>query len=58
MTFASSQMNHFVIDVGDPLHDRLGEISASTLVVHGAEDPVFPLGHALRLRSEARATTI
>jgi pimeloyl-ACP methyl ester carboxylesterase len=52
VNIASSQINHFVIDVGEPFRDRLGEISALTLVVHGAEDPVFPLGHALALEKE------
>jgi len=49
---ASSQINHFAMDVGEPVRDRLAEISAPTLVVHGAEDPVFPLGHALALEKE------
>jgi pimeloyl-ACP methyl ester carboxylesterase len=52
VNIASNQINHFVIDVGEPFRDRLGEISAPTLVVHGAEDPVFPLGHALALEKE------
>jgi pimeloyl-ACP methyl ester carboxylesterase len=52
VNIASSQTNHFVIDVGEPSRDRLGEIRAPTLVVHGAEDPVFPLGHALALAKE------
>jgi pimeloyl-ACP methyl ester carboxylesterase len=43
---ASSQINHFVMDVGEPVRDRLGEIVAPTLVIHGDRDPVFPLGHA------------
>lgn len=29
--------------------DRLGEISAPTLVVHGSEDPIFPLSHGQAL---------
>jgi pimeloyl-ACP methyl ester carboxylesterase len=49
---ASSQINHFVMDLGEPFRDRLGEIGVPTLVVHGAEDPVFPLGHALALEKE------
>jgi pimeloyl-ACP methyl ester carboxylesterase len=52
VNIASSQTNHFAIDVGDPFRDRLGEIGVPTLVVHGAEDPVFPLGHALALEKE------
>jgi pimeloyl-ACP methyl ester carboxylesterase len=49
---ASCLTNHFVIDVGDPAHHRLGEIAAPTLVVHGEQDPVFPLGHAQALQGE------
>jgi len=49
---ASSQMNHFAMDVGDPFRDRLDEIGAPTLVIHGTEDAVFPLGHALALQKE------
>jgi pimeloyl-ACP methyl ester carboxylesterase len=49
---ASGQTNHFVMDVGEPFRDRLGAIGAPTLVVHGAEDPVFPLGHGLALENE------
>jgi pimeloyl-ACP methyl ester carboxylesterase len=49
---ASSQVNHFAMEVGEPVRDRLGEIGTPTLVVHGAQDPVFPLGHALALEKE------
>jgi pimeloyl-ACP methyl ester carboxylesterase len=49
---ASSQINHFAIDVGEPFRGRIGEIGAPTLVVHGEVDPVFPLGHALALERE------
>lgn len=49
---ASSQINHFVMDVGEPFRCRLGEIGVPTLVIHGAEDPVFPLGHAIALEKE------
>jgi pimeloyl-ACP methyl ester carboxylesterase len=48
----SSQINHFAMDVGDPIRDRLGEIAAPTLVIHGDRDPVFPLGHAEALLRE------
>jgi len=52
VNIASSQTNHFIIDVGEPIRDRLGEIGIPTLVVHGAKDPVFPLGHAVALAKE------
>ena len=52
---ASSQINHFAMDVGEPFRGRIGEIRAPTLVVHGEEDPVFPLGHALALEERSPA---
>jgi pimeloyl-ACP methyl ester carboxylesterase len=41
----SSQTNHWLIEGGEPIRDRLGEIEAPTLVLHGTEDPLFPLAH-------------
>jgi pimeloyl-ACP methyl ester carboxylesterase len=49
---ASSQINHFAMAPAPPLRSRLGEIRAPTLVVHGAADPVFPLGHGRALAQE------
>jgi pimeloyl-ACP methyl ester carboxylesterase len=49
---ASSQVNHFVMDVGESMRDRLGAIAVPTLVIHGARDPVFPLGHGRALAKE------
>jgi pimeloyl-ACP methyl ester carboxylesterase len=37
---------------GDPWRERLGEIRAPTLVIHGTEDPLFPFGHAEALVRE------
>lgn len=37
---------------GDPWRERLGEIRAPTLVIHGREDPLFPFGHAEALVRE------
>jgi pimeloyl-ACP methyl ester carboxylesterase len=51
---ASSQVNHFVMDVGAPVRDRLAEVAAPTLVIHGTRDPVFPLEHALAIEREIR----
>jgi pimeloyl-ACP methyl ester carboxylesterase len=52
VNIAASMTNHFAMDTGEPFRDRLGEIGAPTLVVHGAIDPVFPHGHALALARE------
>jgi pimeloyl-ACP methyl ester carboxylesterase len=49
---ASSQINHFVMETGVPIRDRLGDIDVPTLVIHGDEDPIFPLGHAEALQRE------
>lgn len=48
----SSQINHFVMETGEPIRERLGEITVPTLVIHGDIDPVFPLGHARALQAE------
>ena len=52
INIASSQINDFTIDVGESFRDRLGEIGVPTLVVHGQEDPVFPLGYEMVLERE------
>jgi pimeloyl-ACP methyl ester carboxylesterase len=41
----ASSKNHALLDGGGPLSTRLGEIRASTLVLHGTEDPLFPPAH-------------
>ena len=42
----------FEFDVGDPWRERLGDIAAPVLVVHGSDDPLFPLAHARALAAE------
>jgi pimeloyl-ACP methyl ester carboxylesterase len=49
---ASSMTNHLVLDGGGRWRERLGEIRAPTLVIHGAEDPLFPPAHARALAEE------
>jgi pimeloyl-ACP methyl ester carboxylesterase len=49
---ASSITNHNLMDGGDRWRDRLGGMSAPTLVIHGTEDPVLPYGNALALARE------
>jgi pimeloyl-ACP methyl ester carboxylesterase len=49
---AASVTNPFIVDAGDPWRQRLGQVAAPTLVVHGTEDPLFPYGHALALAKE------
>ncbi|HEU0114921.1 MAG TPA: alpha/beta hydrolase, partial [Thermomicrobiales bacterium] len=45
----ASQTNHDALEGGAPIRERLREIRVPTLVVHGAVDPAFPVGHALAL---------
>lgn len=49
---AASMTNHWIIDGGQPIRSRLGEVSAATLVMHGTEDPLFPYGHGEALAAE------
>jgi pimeloyl-ACP methyl ester carboxylesterase len=49
---ASSFTNHAGIDSGERWRERLGEVSAPTLVIHGTEDPMYPYGNAVALANE------
>lgn len=56
-TAAAQQASHLgtvfaAIDCGPRWRDRLGEIAAPTLVLHGEEDPFFPHGNAVALATE------
>jgi pimeloyl-ACP methyl ester carboxylesterase len=48
----ASTANHFLLEGGESSRERLGEIRVPTLVLHGTEDPLFPVGHARALASE------
>jgi pimeloyl-ACP methyl ester carboxylesterase len=41
--------NHDLVDGGLGWHERLGEIAAPTLVIHGDDDPFMPLAHGQAL---------
>ncbi|MDA0179577.1 alpha/beta fold hydrolase [Solirubrobacter phytolaccae] len=43
---------------GPPWRDRLGEITVPTLVIHGAQDPMFPLEHGETLAREIPGATL
>jgi pimeloyl-ACP methyl ester carboxylesterase len=46
----ATQLSHpFAVGLGRLVHDRLGEIRAPTVVVHGTADPMFPLEHGRAL---------
>lgn len=41
--------NHNLIDHGDPPRRRLEELAVPTVVIHGREDPLFPVEHGRAL---------
>jgi pimeloyl-ACP methyl ester carboxylesterase len=55
----ASLTNHNVVRSDrDPWFSRLGEIKVPTLIVHGAEDPLFPLGLAEAMANEIPGATL
>ena len=48
----ASTANQPPADEGEPVHGSLDEIRASTLVIHGTEDPLFPVAHGEALAAE------
>ena len=44
--------NHHAAEGSDRWRERLGELDVPTLVVHGTEDPIFPVGHGEALARE------
>lgn len=46
------------LDSGDRWRERLGTITAPTLVVHGESDPFFPIGNAEALAAEIPGATL
>jgi pimeloyl-ACP methyl ester carboxylesterase len=49
----ASMNNHFLLATGDDLaRRRLEGITAPTLVIHGTEDPVFPIAHGAALAGD------
>lgn len=48
----ASLMGAVGFDAGEPWRHRLGEIAAPTLVIHGADDPLFPAEHGRALARE------
>jgi pimeloyl-ACP methyl ester carboxylesterase len=42
-------LNHGALKVGDSWRDRLQEIKAPVLVIHGTADPVYPFEHGVAL---------
>jgi pimeloyl-ACP methyl ester carboxylesterase len=56
---AASQKNHWILaDSDDAEPIRMADITAPTLVLHGTEDPLFPLPHGEALAREIRGATL
>jgi pimeloyl-ACP methyl ester carboxylesterase len=55
---AASQTNHWILDGGGSIRERLGGITAPTLVIHGTDDPLFPIGHGEALAREIPGATL
>jgi len=46
------------LDSGERWRDRLGTITAPTLVIHGEDDPFFPVGNGEALANEIPDATL
>ena len=46
-----------MIDAGPRWRDRLDQVTAPTLVLHGTEDPMFPIAHGRALAAEISGAT-
>jgi pimeloyl-ACP methyl ester carboxylesterase len=55
---ASAAMNHSAMRGGAPIRPRLGAVAAPTLVLHGTDDPLFPIAHAQALAREIRGARL
>jgi pimeloyl-ACP methyl ester carboxylesterase len=51
-TSLPSANNHFILEGSDTARARLAEITAPALVIHGADDPLFPPAHGEALARE------
>ncbi len=52
INIASTAKNHHLAEGGGRWRDRLAELDVPTLVIHGREDPIMPLGHGVALARE------
>lgn len=57
-TSLASAKNHFMVEGSETLRARLAEIAAPALVIHGADDPLFPLAHGEALAREIRGAEL
>jgi len=49
---AAQATNPFELETAEGWRRRLGELRAPTLILHGTDDPMFPLGHGQALEAE------
>lgn len=49
--------NPFLLDAGEPWREKLATITVPTLVIHGAQDPHFPVEHGEALAKEIPGAT-
>ncbi|WTW97638.1 alpha/beta fold hydrolase [Streptomycetaceae bacterium NBC_01309] len=49
---AAQVTNPFMIGAGEPWRARLADVAVPTLVLHGTDDPLFPLDHGRALAAE------
>jgi pimeloyl-ACP methyl ester carboxylesterase len=57
-SISSSLTNHGLAEGGGFWRHRLGEITAPTVVIHGDEDPLFPLQHGATLAREIHGAAL
>jgi pimeloyl-ACP methyl ester carboxylesterase len=55
---AASQTNHWILDGGGSVGGRLRQVTAPTLVLHGTDDPLFPIGHGEAIAREIPGATL
>jgi len=56
---AASLSNHWLLEPGHgPWRARLGTLRVPTLVIHGTEDPLFPVEHGVALSKEIPGATL
>jgi pimeloyl-ACP methyl ester carboxylesterase len=53
-----SANNHVILEGTDTARARLAEITAAALVVHGTDDPLFPLAHGEALAREIPGSSL
>ena len=58
INYASSVNHTPAMAQSEPWHERLGEISVPTLVIHGDEDPILPYDHGQALHAAISGSTL